>query len=101
MSTREEQGLTATQYRIKPERSPVESYKSYWDTLTNSFDEGIGLKYFRKIKHIAPPAKVSAAGGINETYIAEYAATEADIIVLSSVYFGEPTGINVRTLPKK
>jgi molybdenum transport protein len=55
----------------------------------------------RKIRHIAPTVKVSAAGGINEANVAEYAATGADIIVLSSVYFGKPADIGVRILPKK
>ena len=55
----------------------------------------------RKIRHFAPKVKVSAAGGINEANASEYAATGADILVLSSVYFGKPADIGVRMLPKK
>jgi molybdenum transport protein len=55
----------------------------------------------RQIKNISPVAKVSAAGGINEANVAEYAATGADIIVLSSVYFGKPADIAVRMSPKR
>lgn len=53
-----------------------------------------------KIREINPVAKVSAAGGINEANVAEYAATGVDIIVLSSVYFGRPADIRVRIAPK-
>ena len=55
----------------------------------------------REIRQIAPTVKVSAAGGINEANVAEYAATGVDIIILSSVYFGKPADIGVRMLPKK
>jgi len=55
----------------------------------------------KKIREINPAAKVSAAGGINETNVAEYAATGVDIIVLSAVYFGKPADIGVRIIPKK
>lgn len=55
----------------------------------------------REIRRIAPTVKVSAAGGIHEANVAEYAAAGADIIVLSSVYFGKPADIGVRILPKK
>jgi molybdenum transport protein len=53
----------------------------------------------KEIRSIAPTAKVSAAGGINEANVAEYAATGIDIIVLSSVYFGKPADIGVRIIP--
>ena len=42
---------------------------------------------------------ISAAGGINETNAAEYAATGIDIIVLSSVYFATPSDIGVDIQP--
>jgi len=54
----------------------------------------------KRIREINPAAKVSAAGGINEANVAEYAATGVDIIVLSSVYFGRPADIGVRIVPK-
>ena len=40
--------------------------------------------------------KISAAGGINEGNVTQYAASGVDIIVLSSVYFGKPADIGVR-----
>jgi molybdenum transport protein len=43
--------------------------------------------------------KISAAGGINEGNVAEYAGCGVDIIVLSSVYFGKPADIGVRIVP--
>ncbi|MGD0586522.1 MAG: ModD protein [Oryzomonas sp.] len=43
--------------------------------------------------------KISAAGGINEGNVAEYARCGVDIIVLSSVYFGKPADIGVRIVP--
>ena len=45
--------------------------------------------------------EISAAGGIHESNVAEYAAPGADIIVLSSAYFGKPVDIGVRIFPKK
>ncbi|MFH0976244.1 MAG: ModD protein [Spirochaetota bacterium] len=55
----------------------------------------------KKIRAIAPEVKISAAGGINESNAAEYAATGVDILVLSSVYFGKPADVNVRIIPIK
>ena len=46
-----------------------------------------------------PDILISAAGGINETNAAEYAATGIDIIVLSSVYFGKPSDVGVSMQP--
>jgi len=43
--------------------------------------------------------KIAAAGGINETNIEEYAATDVDIIVLSCAYFGKPADIKVILKP--
>jgi len=54
----------------------------------------------RQIRQIAPAMGVSAAGGINETNVADYAATGVDILVFSSEYFGKPTDIDVRIVPK-
>lgn len=45
------------------------------------------------VRQINPAVKVSAAGGINEQNAAAYAATGVDILVLSSVYFGNPADI--------
>ena len=51
------------------------------------------------IRTINPNILISAAGGINESNAAEYAATGIDIIVLSSTYFGKPSDIGVRIQP--
>lgn len=53
----------------------------------------------RAIRKANPGMLISAAGGINETNAAQYAATGIDIIVLSSVYFGKPSDIGVSILP--
>ncbi|MEN6623446.1 MAG: ModD protein, partial [Smithella sp.] len=53
----------------------------------------------KELRTINPIIKISAAGGINETNIAQYAATGVDIIVLSSVYFGKPADMSVRIIP--
>ena len=51
------------------------------------------------IRAVNPDIQISAAGGINEANAAEYAATGIDIIVLSSVYFGNPSDIGVSIQP--
>jgi molybdenum transport protein len=51
------------------------------------------------IRTANPDILISAAGGINESNAAEYAATGIDIIVLSSVYFGKPSDIGVSIQP--
>ena len=51
------------------------------------------------IRAVNPGILISAAGGINESNAAEYAATGIDIIVLSSVYFGKPSDIGVSIRP--
>ena len=51
------------------------------------------------IRRANPNILISAAGGINESNAAEYAATGIDIIVLSSVYFGKPADIGVIIQP--
>jgi molybdenum transport protein len=53
----------------------------------------------KEVRAMNPAVKISAAGGINETNITEYAAAGVDIVVLSSVYFGKPSDIGVRILP--
>ena len=52
-----------------------------------------------EIRAANPQILISAAGGINETNAAAYAATGIDIIVLSSVYFGTPADIGVTIIP--
>lgn len=51
------------------------------------------------IRSVNPKILISAAGGINESNAAEYAATGIDIIVLSSVYFGKPSDIGANIQP--
>jgi molybdenum transport protein len=53
----------------------------------------------KEIRLTNPAVKISAAGGINEANVAQYAATGVDIIVLSSVYFGKPADIGARIIP--
>jgi len=53
----------------------------------------------RALRKANPNLLISAAGGINESNAAEYAATGIDIIVLSSVYFGKPADIGVIIKP--
>ena len=48
------------------------------------------------VKNKSLPIKVSAAGGINENNIHDYAKTGVDFIVLSCVYFAKPADIGVR-----
>lgn len=43
----------------------------------------------------APHVKIAVAGGINDKNIEEYASTGAEIIVLTSAYFGRPADIGV------
>jgi molybdenum transport protein len=53
----------------------------------------------KEIRLTNPAVKISAAGGINEKHVAQYAATGVDIIVLSSVYFGKPSDVSARIIP--
>jgi molybdenum transport protein len=53
----------------------------------------------KKVRDVNSAVKIAAAGGITETNAAEYAATGADILVLSSVYAGKPSDIGVRIFP--
>jgi molybdenum transport protein len=53
----------------------------------------------KEVRAVNTAIKISAAGGINEANIAQYAATGVDIIVLSSVYFGKPSDIGARIIP--
>ena len=53
----------------------------------------------KEVRAINPAVKISAAGGINEANITEYASAGVDIIVLSSVYFGKPADIGVSIHP--
>lgn len=43
-----------------------------------------------------PDAVIAAAGGINDTNAAEYAATGVDVLVTSWVYFGKPEDIKIK-----
>ena len=58
------------------------------------FDE---LKYFvEEARSISKSVIISAAGGINASNAAEYAATGVDLLVTSWVYFGKPEDIKMR-----
>lgn len=52
-----------------------------------------------KTREVNPAVLIAAAGGITEVNAAEYAATGADILVLSSVFFGKPSDIGVSITP--
>lgn len=51
------------------------------------------------LRVIDASVKIAAAGGIDETNAADYAATGVDMLVLSSVYFGKPADIAVTMTP--
>lgn len=53
-----------------------------------------------QIRQVNSHVKLSAAGGINEQNVAEYAASGVDILVLSSVYFSKPADIGVTIMPR-
>jgi len=47
-------------------------------------------------KQLNPSLEISAAGGINASNAAEYAATGVDFLVTSWIYFGKPEDVKVR-----
>ena len=53
----------------------------------------------KMVRSVNPAVKIAAAGGITETNAAEYAATGADILVLSSVFCGKASDIGARIFP--
>ncbi|MEZ4599220.1 MAG: ModD protein [Syntrophotaleaceae bacterium] len=52
-----------------------------------------------KVRSLNPATKIAAAGGITEKNAAEYAATGAHILVLSSVFSGRASDIGARIVP--
>ncbi|WP_225071840.1 ModD protein [Desulfuromonas sp. CSMB_57] len=52
-----------------------------------------------KVRAVNPAVMVAVAGGITAANAAEYAATGADILVLSSVFFGKSSDIGANILP--
>jgi molybdenum transport protein len=57
------------------------------------------VEVIRRVRTVNPAVIIAAAGGITETNAAEYAATGAEILVLSSVFSGKPSDMGVRILP--
>jgi molybdenum transport protein len=53
----------------------------------------------KKVRTVNAAVKIAAAGGITETNAADYAATDADILVMSSAFSGKPSDIGVRIFP--
>lgn len=51
------------------------------------------------VKHELPRVRVAAAGGIDETNAASYAATGIDVVVSSAPYSAPPADVSVRLLP--
>jgi molybdenum transport protein len=68
---------------IQLDKMPVETLKTVID----------------KVRKDYPAIKIAAAGGINEKNASEYAATGADILVLSSVFAGKTSDIGARIMP--
>lgn len=52
--------------------------------------------FVEEAKAINPSLIIAAAGGVNAANAAEYAATGADVLVTSWVYFGKPQDIKMR-----
>lgn len=52
-----------------------------------------------KVRGVSPTIKIAAAGGITETNAGDYAATGAEILVLSSVYSGRTSDIGACMFP--
>ncbi len=53
-----------------------------------------------RLRDIKPDLLILGAGGINAENAADYAATGIDAIVTTAVYFGKPTNIGVKMVPK-
>ncbi len=56
--------------------------------------------FVREAKNIAPGVVIAAAGGVNASNAAEYAAAGADVLVTSWVYFGKPQDIKMQFIRK-
>ena len=52
--------------------------------------------FVKRAREINSAVKIAAAGGINASNAAEYAATGVDILVTSWVYYGKPKDIKMR-----
>ncbi len=57
------------------------------------------IELIGKVRAVNPAVMIAAAGGITEKNAAEYAATGAAILVLSSVFFGKASDIGARIIP--
>lgn len=53
----------------------------------------------KKVHAVNPAVLIAAAGGVTEANAAEYAATGAGMLVLSSVFFGKTSDIGARIIP--
>jgi len=53
-------------------------------------------KVITKLREINPKITLIAAGGINESNVAQYADTGVNAIATSAVYFGKPSDIGVK-----
>ncbi|MEA4871711.1 MAG: ModD protein [Synergistaceae bacterium] len=71
---------------VKAGAHVIQCERFEFDELKNFVDEARGIN-----KNI----KIAAAGGINASNAAEYAATGVDILVTSWVYFGKPEDIKI------
>ncbi|MCB5272336.1 MAG: ModD protein [Candidatus Cloacimonetes bacterium] len=99
--------LIPTMARKLPEKKTVVEADSLQDALAfaragidvvqcERFDLKELADFVSIAKKISPSLKISAAGGINASNAAEYAATGIDILVTSWVYFGKPEDVKMR-----
>ena len=87
---------------VKDMEMAMKAIKAGVDILQlDKFDVSAVKKVVEMARQTGKDIKVAAAGGINETNIADYAATGVDLIVLSCAYFGKPADIKVSLMPLK
>ncbi len=81
---------------VKDMETAVKAIEAGVDILQlDKFDVSEVKKVVEMVRQTGKDIKVAAAGGINETNIADYAATGVNLIVLSCAYFGKPADIKV------
>lgn len=85
---------------VEDEIGAVQAARAGFDIIQIDKMASADLKeVIKKARDVNPAVLIAAAGGITETNAAEYAATGAEILVLSSVFSGKPSDISVRILP--
>ncbi|EFL49492.1 modD protein [Solidesulfovibrio fructosivorans JJ]] len=85
---------------VEDEAGALSAAKAGFDIIQVDKMASAGLiELIGKVRAINPTILIAAAGGVNEANTAEYAATGADILVLSSVFFGKTSDIGARIVP--